>query len=93
MQIIHVVYQVEYGMLQLDGVLDIPKCRVHIINAHVINHLGLIWGHNDELLAELLNDVARVQHSHHVSLVNNVIQLSQPIYLQFLKLFLGFSLI
>lgn len=47
MQVIHVVNQVEYGMFQLEGVLDIPKCRVHIIDTHVINHLGLIWGHND----------------------------------------------
>jgi hypothetical protein len=93
MQVIHVVNQVEYGMLQLEGVLDIPKCGVHIIDTHVINNLGLIRGHYDELLAELLNDVSRVQHSHHVSLVNNVIQLSQPLDLQFFTHFLGFSLL
>lgn len=47
MQVIHVVYKVEYGMLQLKGVLDILECRVHIIDAHIIYNLGLIRGHND----------------------------------------------
>jgi hypothetical protein len=93
MQVIHVVYKVEYGMLQLEGVLDIFECCVHIIDAHVIYHLTLIWRHNDEFFAKLLDDVTRVQHSHHMSLVNYVIQLLHPIGDQLVTHFLGFSLL
>jgi hypothetical protein len=40
-----------------------------------------------------LNDVTRVQHSHHMSLVNYVIQLLHPLGDQLVTHFLGFSLL